>query len=313
MPDNVEYVPMYWGPKYASKWNQRKQEIKKYSSTRILAFNEPDIAGQSNMSPEYAATVFMRELEPYRKQGIKVSSPQIVWNIDWMDKFLKNLRAQGGDVDFMAVHWYGSYAEFSKFQTWVSKIHKRYNKSVWVTEYGITASSHPSQSDIKNFHIKATSWMNSVGYVKRAAWLGCFSVNRPPDSYAAARNAFFEDGGSLRAWSKWYVWSASSKRSEELPAIERLPRLRAAFRPNHARAHGALMEKRQELFEREKTNAVIADEDLDEEDDGVTYEGEALHCDALCEKRAQALSDAVDQDDALESEDDEGDSNNWVD
>lgn len=52
MPNNVEYVPNFWGPKYWGKWNDRKKEIKKYNSQRILAFNEPDIEGQSNMSPE---------------------------------------------------------------------------------------------------------------------------------------------------------------------------------------------------------------------------------------------------------------------
>lgn len=308
MPSNIEYVPNFWGSSKWGEWNERKKEIKKFNSKRILAFNEPDIAGQSNMSPEAAASVYMQELEPYRKKGVKVSSPQIVWDVDWMDKFLKSLRSKGGDVDFMAIHWYGSYNEYSKFTSWVSKIHKRYNKSVWVTEYGITQSSQPSQAQIKNFHVKATQWMKSVGYVKRAAWLGCFAISSPPDSFAAARNAFFANGGSLRGWSKWYVWSSGTKR-DEASAVERSPRTPGALRHHNARGHRAAMEKQAELLEREE--AERADEE-DEEDDGVVYEGEAVHCDEFCEKRQASLKAALDEDDDLENEDDEGDRDNWV-
>ncbi|CAO1636251.1 unnamed protein product [Parajaminaea phylloscopi] len=315
MPKHIEYVPMFWGPKYWGKWEERKQEIKKFKSNRILAFNEPDVKGQSDMTPEYAATLFMKELQPYRKKGIKVSSPQIVWDVNWMDSFLKHLRAKGGDVDFMAIHWYGSYTELSKFKKWVSKIHKRYNKAVWVTEYGVTASSHPSQGQIKNFHVQATNWMRKVGYVKRAAWLGCFAVSNPPDSYAAARNAFFANGGSLRTWAKWYVYSgASSKRSVEASAVERSPSTPGALRHRNARAHRAIMEQQAELAEREDADAASQAEEAEEdEDDGITYQGEAVHCDEYCQMRAKALEAAADVDDDLKSDDDEGDKDNWVD
>ena len=37
----------------------------------------------------------MLELEPWRQVGVLVSSPQIVWNITWMDEFMKVSRRAG--------------------------------------------------------------------------------------------------------------------------------------------------------------------------------------------------------------------------
>lgn len=315
MPSRVEYVPNFWGPSKWGLWNQRKKEISKMNSQRILAFNEPDVKGQADMDPKYAATLFMQELEPYRKKGIKVSSPQIVWDVDWMDKFLKALRAKGGDVDFMAIHWYGGYKEINNLKTWVKKINKRYNKSVWLTEYGVTASSHPSQAQIKNFHVQATEWLQSQSYVKRAAWLGCFAVSSPPDSFAAARNAFFNSGGSLRSWAKWYVWTGNNKRDELPSTVERSHRTPGALRHNNARAHRAVMEAREEAEEalrtREAEEALLAEDD-DDDDVVDNYQGEAVSCDEWCQKRASAVAAALDEDDEL-SADGLGDATQWTD
>lgn len=233
-----------------------------------------------------------------------MSSPQIVWDVDWMDKFLKDLRKQGGDVDYMAVHWYGSYKDLAGFKKWVAKIHKRYNKAVWVTEYGVTSSSHPSQSDIKNFHVSATKWMKAQGYVKRAAWLGCFAVTSPPDSFAAARNAFFNHGGSFRKWSSFYFHSGAAKRELTAEPAKRSP---GAVRHSDKRHHRAIMEEQARRAEEEAQAAEAeaeANADEEEEDDGVVYAGEANDCDEFCQKRQSVVEAAADD---LLGENDEGD------
>ena len=66
----------------------------------------------------------------------------------------------------------------------------QYGKPIWVTEYGVTASSGGSQDQIKafqsvffhllvifyhtdiSFSTQATAWMETQSYVQRAAWLG---------------------------------------------------------------------------------------------------------------------------------------------
>lgn len=295
MPSDVEYVPNFWGKSKWDDWTQRKKEIKKFNSKRILAFNEPDVPGQSNMNPQEAANIFMQELQPYRNKGVKVSSPQIVWDVDWMDKFLKALRKQGGDVDYMAVHWYGSYKDLAGLKTWVKKINKRYNKAVWLTEYGVTQKSQPSQADVKNFHIAATDFLRSQSYMKRAAWLGCYAISAPPDSFAAARNAFFNNGGSLRKWTSFYLWNKGKRDLSAEPA-KRSP---GALRHSHARAHRAIIEEQEQRAEEAQQ------EEDDDEDDGVVYEGEPDDCEGQCKHRQ--LSALLADDDILGEDDDADD------
>lgn len=308
IPSSIQYVPMYWGPRYNSLWADRKKEITKFKSTRILAFNEPDVAGQANMSPGDAATLFMKELQPYRNQGIKVSSPQIVYNVEWMDSFLKKLRAKGGDVDFMAVHWYGSYKDLASLKKWMTRINKRYGKSVWLTEYGVTAASQPSAADLKSFHIRATQWLKTQDYVKRAAWLGCFAIDNPPDDYAARMNAFFNSGGSLRAIANWYVHAASARRSitEEGGVVAPAARTPGGSRHNSARSHRAIMEEQ----EAELIRAVEEEDD----DDEIVYDPNEPeeHCDEICKARNESLDHAPDDDDEL-AEGQVGDEANYVD
>lgn len=198
MPKGTEYVPTFWGPEKWDDWNQRKSEISKHNSKHILAFNEPDVASQANMSPDEAVSLFMKELQPYAEQGIRVSSPQMVFNMDWLNQFMDKCHSAGCNVSFMALHWYGSYKDMDKFQNWVKNVHKNFNLPIWVTEFGITAESNPSQDQVNKFADEAIKWMAKQDYVERAAWNGCYDISTPPDQYATPLNAMFNNGGSFR-------------------------------------------------------------------------------------------------------------------
>ncbi|PWN31328.1 glycoside hydrolase, partial [Meira miltonrushii] len=206
MPKNIPFVPMFWGPRYYGLWNQQKKWIRKHKPKFILSLNEPDIEGQANVSPKEAARLHMKELEPFRRKGHKVSSPQIVWNTKWMDSFLKHIRQQGGDIDFIAAHYYGSWKDVGRYQKWIKTLRKKYKKSIWITEYGVTSKSGGSQHEIKAFQRKVNAWMRTKKYVKRVAWLGCFAVSKPPDAFASRQNALFTGAGKLRSIGYQYVY-----------------------------------------------------------------------------------------------------------
>ncbi|EPQ25797.1 uncharacterized protein PFL1_06664 [Pseudozyma flocculosa PF-1] len=230
----LEFVPCFWGPKYQDKWNQRKKEMAHDLPKHILAFNEPEIPGQANMGPKHAARLFMQEIQPYAKKGVKLSSPQMVYKLDWLETFMDECDKLGCQIDFMALHWYGTHKDLTAFKKWISSVHKRFNRPIWVTEYGITSAAGASQQDIKNFHMKATTWMEQTGYVQRASWLGCFKVNSPPDSYASNKNAFFNGNGSLRDLAYWYIYTSGSnskrdtiphhRHQRSLPGMVHVPR-----------------------------------------------------------------------------------------
>ncbi|TKY90128.1 hypothetical protein EX895_000126 [Sporisorium graminicola] len=210
----LEFVPCYWGPKYNSQWAARKAEMNNNVPKALLAFNEPDISGQSNLDPTTAANLWMQEIQPWKKRGVRLGSPQIVWNQDWLSKFMSTCKSKGCTVDFIAIHWYGSWSDLAGLKKYVTSVHNKFNLPIWITEYGVTSSSGGSQQQVKQFHMEATQWLNSQSYVERTSNFGSFSVSSPPDNYGSRLNALFNGDGSLRDLAYWYLWSSNpSKRS----------------------------------------------------------------------------------------------------
>ncbi|PWN22780.1 glycoside hydrolase [Microstroma glucosiphilum] len=307
-PSSVDYVPMYWGPKYASKWASRQAEMKKNQPSRLLFVNEPDVESQSNLSPSRAAELFMSEMVPWQKKGVKVSSPQIVWNFDWLDSFMKAVKAKGAKPDFVALHWYGSYKDIAGLKSFVKKAYKRYGLSIWLTEYGVTNKSGASASEMADFLQEATSWLASQSYVKRAAWLGCFAINDPPDSFASAKNAFFNSNGSLRSMANWYVGASLSKRSlsDSAAHVIRSP---GAIRHLKGRSanHREIARNLSKAAERDaEAESASVDDDEDDDEESSTRsetESEDAHCDKYCKLRAASVANASEDDDFLKGDD----------
>ncbi|PWN27471.1 glycoside hydrolase/deacetylase [Jaminaea rosea] len=77
--------------------------------------------------------------------------------------------------------------------------------------------------------------------------------------------------------------------------VQRATRTPGAAR--HHKAHRAIIEAREE--EQARREAEEKDADVDEEDDGVVYEGEEDHCGEMCQKRNASLDEAKDEDDEL--------------
>ncbi|KAJ7820851.1 hypothetical protein B0H14DRAFT_2833171 [Mycena olivaceomarginata] len=193
-----EYVPMFWGSKKWDDWNQRKSEMETTIPEHLLGFNEPDVSTQANMTPSEAVDLWMQEIEPWAANGTNLGSPAIAWDLNWTQSFLTELESRGGHVDFICVHWYGSYNDTSGFQNFVASAFTQFNYTIWVTEVGLR-SRKPMI-----FMVNSFEWMASTGYVDRAAWFGCFETDSPPDGFATGHNALFESGGCLSAMGVWY-------------------------------------------------------------------------------------------------------------
>ncbi|SNX81408.1 uncharacterized protein MEPE_00113 [Melanopsichium pennsylvanicum] len=208
----LEFVPCYWGPRYDTQWAARKAEMNASLPTALLGFNEPDISGQSNLDPTTAANLWLQEIQPWKSRGVRLGSPQIVWNLNWLGQFMSTCESIGCTVDFIAIHWYGSWSDLAGFKTYVQSVRSRFSKPIWVTEYGVTNSSGGTQQQVKQFHVDATNWLNSQSYVERSANFGCFPYTSPPDSYGSRLNALFNGDGSLRDLAYWYIWTSDTRR-----------------------------------------------------------------------------------------------------
>lgn len=123
-----EFVPMLWGAPPTlddtSFLTNVKNQIKNGRNiTHILSFNEPDGPyswGGSNMDVATAAEVWVKNIEPLRKMGLRVGLPACTGaptGLTWLKNFLKACSeriSEGGQTknctyDFVTLHWYGNF------------------------------------------------------------------------------------------------------------------------------------------------------------------------------------------------------------
>jgi RNA polymerase sigma factor (sigma-70 family) len=201
-PSGVEFVPMIRAKADVTGANlaQAKRE-----NDQLLAFNEPDMSGQANMSVADALAAWPK----LQATGMRLGSPAVAYGGDtaggWLDQFMSGAKDKGYRVDFIPLHWYGSdfsAAAIDQFLGYVDAVHKRYNKPVWITEFGLMNFSgspkYPSASQLVTFIKGSTKGLQSRSYVERYAWFGLpavgdsvdFGLYRDGDSPTAAGEAY---------------------------------------------------------------------------------------------------------------------------
>ncbi|UQU66496.1 glycosyl hydrolase [Couchioplanes caeruleus] len=204
MPADAEFVPMIWDENVVTAANLAK--VRTEGST-LLGFNEPDLAGQAEMTVEQALDLWPQ----LQSTGMRLGSPAVAYGGDtpggWLDRFLTGARQRGLKVDFITLHWYGSDfsdAAVGQFMGYVQAVHNRYNLPIWVTEYGLMnftgTPKFPNTQQITAFITNSTKQLNAASYVERYAW---FSLPAVGDSlpYGLYRNATSptETGKAYRA------------------------------------------------------------------------------------------------------------------
>lgn len=134
----AEYVPMLWGTAsdHTTDWfSNAWYWLLDGGSGHLLAFNEPEVADQADLSAADAAAAWMTYMEPFAANA-QLGSPAVSNDgYAWMEEFLE--ACSDCTIDFLAVHWYNDYTLFSDFQNWVDSICDLGNgKQVWITEVG---------------------------------------------------------------------------------------------------------------------------------------------------------------------------------
>jgi RNA polymerase sigma factor (sigma-70 family) len=201
-PADVEFVPMIWGQKNVT--DATLAEAKKEGDV-LLGFNEPDMGGQANMTVEAALDAWPK----LQANGQRLGSPAVAFGGDtkggWLDRFMTGAEQKGYRVDFITLHWYGSdfsAAAVDQFLGYVDAVHKRYNKPIWVTEYGLMNFSgtpkYPTQAQLVTFINGTTQGMKKRSYVERYAWFGLPAVGDSVDF------GLYKDGDSPTEAGKAY-------------------------------------------------------------------------------------------------------------
>lgn len=103
---------------------------------RRARFNEPDNAGQANLSPQAAAAAWKKYMQPFAGKA-KLCSPAVTngaapMGTAWLDAFLK--ACTGCRVDCIAIHVYDKVTNTAYSKEYITGVGKKYKKPVWVTE-----------------------------------------------------------------------------------------------------------------------------------------------------------------------------------
>ncbi|MCF7807802.1 MAG: glycoside hydrolase family protein [Candidatus Marinimicrobia bacterium] len=207
----MEFIPMLWGRNAASDFDLVKSFILDHPEVSyLLVMNEPNLTDQLNMSPEQAATEWVKYetlIDELADEGRTVAlvGPAMNWGtlanysdpVVWLDAFYDayHLAHNGEDplIDYLAFHWYdyGLESQLDRLQ--------KYGKQIWITEMANWNANIDS-------YIKHAAQMTEMVHicetrddVFRYAWfIGRGAENR----YS---NLFDSDPGELNMLGELYI------------------------------------------------------------------------------------------------------------
>lgn len=140
--EGVQFVPMSWSRSDSWTSLEKMESVgQNMNFNHLMAFNEPDNSGQSNLTVEEALDAYPKLLA----SGLRLGAPGVE-NVQysatsdsfnegsWIQEFMDGCVARGYRVDFIPAHDYVRRTK-STFIERFKALHDRYNLPVWVTEY----------------------------------------------------------------------------------------------------------------------------------------------------------------------------------
>ncbi len=140
----------------------------------VLAYNEPNLTDQANMTPEQAAAVWPDFVAAAKAKGLKIVGPAVNYGtlagygdpVKWYDDFLAQPGVSIDDIDAIALHTYMPNGNAVK-TLMVRKFYK-YNKPLWMTEYANGEARDVSSQ--QSFCQEATIYLEADPRIERYAW-----------------------------------------------------------------------------------------------------------------------------------------------
>lgn len=181
---SAEFVPMIWG---AAAVTDAELGNAKANGRQLLGFNEPDMAGQADMTVERALDLWPR----LQSTGLRLGAPAVAFGGDvaggWLDRFMAGAKARNLRVDFIPLHWYGqdfSSAATGHLESYLRNVHARYGKPIWLTEYALIdwrsgRAVYPTEQQQTAFITASTKMLDGLPFVERYAWFTLSTKTSP--------------------------------------------------------------------------------------------------------------------------------------
>lgn len=173
LSSGFEYVPMLWGTasQFTNNWVANAKSAISAGSSHLLAFNEPDLGSQSNLSPDAAASAYRTYMHNnFAGSGVRLGSPAVTngggsMGLTWLGNFMT--ACSGCQVDFVNIHWYDSATNIDYFKKHVQDAYAKTGKPLWITEFGCTSGT---DAQINTFLQTVMPWLDGLDYVERYSY-----------------------------------------------------------------------------------------------------------------------------------------------
>ena len=172
--EGIDFCPMCWNGNYNT------DAIRAYVATHpktkyLLAFNEPNLTDQANMTPTQAAALWQPVVALAKELNLKLVSPAMNYGtlsgyndpVKWLDEFFAQPQVSIDDIYAIAVHCYMSSPNAVK--DYIEKFRK-YGKPVWLTEFCAWDPKPSSEETQINYMSTVLDYLECEPLVARYAW-----------------------------------------------------------------------------------------------------------------------------------------------
>ncbi|TLX76859.1 carbohydrate-binding protein [Labilibacter sediminis] len=170
----IDYCPMAWN---GVDENALREYVSRHPECKyLLAFNEPNLTDQANMTPQQAAQKWVDIKSIADELGLKIISPAMNYGtlenyhdpINWLDEFFELVPIN--DIDGISIHCYMASPSAVK---WYIDRFKKYDKPIWLTEFcawdGLNEDNFSIEGQQK-YMSDVFNYLESDPMVYRYAW-----------------------------------------------------------------------------------------------------------------------------------------------
>lgn len=219
--NEMDFCPMCWNGNYST--DKIRAFVAAHPNTKyLLAFNEPNLTDQANMTPSKAAELWPPVVDLAKELNLKLVSPAMNYGtlagysdpIKWLDEFFAQPGVSINDIDAIAIHCYMSSP--SAVQGYVEKFEK-YNKPIWMTEFCAWDPVPGSVTTQMDYMCAVLNYLEANPKVERYAWFIPRSGNKV-DSPPYMQLLTHDYPADLTDLGKMYCWFSPMDKSVWLRA-----------------------------------------------------------------------------------------------
>lgn len=190
-----QFIPTVFNTSDASNEGQLESAFKASGSPLAFTYNEPDNAGQSNISVGDAVNSWSNIATAASNTGTQLASPSVTnstspgQGLDWLNQFMNSdttvngqTKKVGDTVSAINLHWYGNVSNpndpsqvsqaVDSLKNYLGQAHSEFpDKPIVLSEFGLNPNGNSAASS-PEFLQQAEQMLNSLPYVEMYAPYG---------------------------------------------------------------------------------------------------------------------------------------------